>query len=99
METRLSIQMYTVERGRVMVRRVETAWMVWSSASKTSALVPRCHGARITCRRTTPDHMPNHMSPRRTTEVGERNATEGFGNAGSRKRDRMKDGVQECGIA
>jgi len=27
--------------------------------------------------------------------VGERNATEGFGNAGSRKRDRMKDGVRE----
>ena len=58
-----------------------------------------CHGARITCRRTTLDHMPNHMSPRRTTEVGEPNATEGFGNAGSRKRDRMKDGVRECGIA
>ena len=42
METWLSIQMYTVERGRVMVRRVETAsWTAWSSALKTSALVPR----------------------------------------------------------
>jgi len=42
MEAWLSIHINSVERGRVVVRRVETAsYMAWSSASKTSALLPR----------------------------------------------------------
>jgi hypothetical protein len=45
------------------------------------------------------DHISKHMSPCRTTEVGERGVTEGFGSIMEGMRDRMRDRVRECGLA